>query len=175
MALATIGTAAFTVAKWLLGADGVIGKGFDLASKRADVDLRKTEVLTGAQKEVLIEALRGDSARLQVQGNLVLQAMTHKIWWVAWAVFVLPVGVYEAAIFLASTFDVWLNTPGCYIPKIGEGLRAGLRVCEVYVRRVPEEQEKLAAQITGTIFIAQASTGVAAGIYQSITRIFEKK
>jgi hypothetical protein len=101
--------------------------------------------------------------------------MTHKVWWVAWALFVLPVGLYEAMIFFVSTFDAWLNTPGCVIPEIGQAVRAGARVCEYFVRRVPPAQEQLAVQITGTIFVAQAGTGVAAGVYQSINTIFAKK
>lgn len=150
---AGLGGIAFTVAKWLLGADGVIGKGFDLATAKVKAGSDDLATLSAEKRTVLIEAIRGDTARLQVQQNLILAAMTHPIWWWAWALFVFPVGFYHAAIFVTSTVP-WLN---------------GWTIL-----RVPATQEAWALSIIQTIFVAQVGTGIAGAVAQSINSIFKK-
>lgn len=149
-----LGTGLFTLAKLLLGSDGVIAKGFDLAAKKADVNHLDLATLSAEKRTVLIEAIKGDTARLKVQENLVTQAMMHPIWWWAWGLFVFPVGFYHAAIFVVST-----------VPALNWWV----------VMRVPPTQEAWALSIIQTIFVAQVGTGVVAGIVQSIQSIFAKK
>jgi hypothetical protein len=149
-----IGSIFFTVAKWLLGADGIIGKGFDLAAKKADVAHLDLATLSAEKRAVLIEAIKGDTTRTQVQGGLVMAAMSHKVWWWAWGLFVFPVGLYHATIFMLSTFGIGPET--------------------FAVLKVPPDQGEWARDIIKTIFIAQAGTGVAAMAAQSITSIFKK-
>ena len=150
---AGIGGVFFTVAKWLLGADGVIGKGFDLAAKKADVGHLDLATLSEEKRAVLLEAIKGDTARLQIQQNLIMAAMMHPIWWWAWGLFVFPVGLYHASIFVTST-----------IPYLNDWI----------VLRVPPTQEAWALSIIQTIFVAQVGTSVAAALAQSITTIFRR-
>lgn len=151
---AGIGGIFFTIAKLLLGSDGVISKGFDLAAKKADVAHQDLATLSAEKRAVLVEAIRGDSVRVQAQQNLLLAAMSHPVWWWAWGLFVFPVGLYHAAIFILSTLGIG--------PDV------------IVVLRVPAEQEKMAREIVSTIFTLQAGTGVAAAAAQTVTSIFKK-
>lgn len=150
---AILGSGLWTVAKWLLGENGIISKGFDLAAKKADVAHLDLATLSEEKRTVLIEAIKGDTARTQVQQSLVLAAMMHPVWWWAWGLFVFPVGFYHAMIFLTSTVP-WLHGWS--------------------VLRVPPTQEQWALSIIQTIFVAQVGTGIAAAVAQSIQTIFKK-
>lgn len=62
--------------------------------------------LTAAQTTAVVGA---EIARQNVVGNVMVTMMNHPIWWVGWALFVLPVGFYDALIHiksLACPFDV---------------------------------------------------------------------
>lgn len=127
-------------------------------NKRTDAEVSKL----GISKEMAIETLKNDAIVKQATANVIIAAMNHRVWWIAWIVFVLPVGIYEASIFFVSTFDVFLNTAHC------------TTACEWYVKRVPEEQEKVAMLIMQSIFLAQAGTGAVAGVVHAITARLSK-
>jgi hypothetical protein len=165
---------------WLAG--GVVSAGLGLAKsgldylvRRQDAAVERYKAEVGAAVSLGGEALRVEAARHAAQQNVAIAAMAHPIWWAAWAMFVVPVGVYDGLIYFVSTFDAWLNTPGCVIPRIGEGIRAGVKVCEWYVRAVPPDQAASRANIIYFIFGAQAASGIAAGLGQAAARWLGKR
>lgn len=132
--------------------------------KAKDVDLEKFKALTEGQKETALAGIGYETAKLQAEQNIILAAMTHRIWWWAWALFVFPIGGYQFAIYFVSIFDALLNTPGCFFPQHGQPIKVGVQLCEWYVTRVPPEQEAWARLIIPTIFALQTGSGVVAGI-----------
>ncbi len=96
-------------------------------------------------------------ARRHAQRDLGIAAMSHPAWWAAWLLFVIPVGLYNAAIFMLSTFGI----PPC-TAEVVEGCFT--------VLQVPAAQEKIANDIVGFIFLAQGGAGVAGAVIQRLTR-----
>ena len=153
---------------------GFVNPLMNYLGKRADVNLQKYLADTGLTRDAALETLRNDAIVKTATKDIILSALTHPIWWVLWFAFVLPVASYEASIFYVSILDARLNTPGCYIPSIGETLRLGGQVCEYFVRRVPSAQEDLARLIVQSIFLAQTGTGATAGLVHAITARLRK-
>ncbi len=87
--------------------------------------------------DIKIKQIEADIDRQQAASRFSLGQMNHPIWWAAWIVFVLPIGVYHAAIFFVSTFPFW-GWP---------------------VERVPPAQEEWARLIVLSIFGAQIVAG----------------
>lgn len=141
---------------------------FGWLERRTDAEVEKLKAERGVDRDAALELIKADAAIKTAQRDVITAAMMHPVWWLAWLGFVLPVAGYHAAIFIVSTADAWINTPGCIIPAMGEAVVKGAKVCEAYVRRVPREQEEWARQIIGSIFIAQAGTGALAGIVHAI-------
>lgn len=110
-------------------------------NKKQDVDLEKFKVDTLSGKEVSIALVQAEIAGKQAQKEMNIVGMNHPIWWVAWAIFVLPVGLYHASIFLVSTFDL-----------------------DVVVKRVPQTQEEWGMWIVMSLFGAQVATGLVNGV-----------
>jgi hypothetical protein len=75
-------------------------------NKKVDSDLEKYRVGAVSGKEVSIAVVQAELAGRQAQADLNKTAMSHPIWWVAWALFVLPVGVWHAAVHFVSTFHL---------------------------------------------------------------------
>lgn len=157
------------IGAWLAGIDlnNILGSITRIYEKRADTALGKEKVAG----EVAVEFIKSDVAHINARKDLGLAAMTHPVWWAAWVLFVIPVGVYEGMIFYVSTFDMWLNTPGCTIPAIGEAVERGAKVCEWYVRRVPADQRANGRIIILSIFSLQGAAGITGAIIQ---RFFKK-
>jgi hypothetical protein len=153
--LASVAFGAFKLIGGGAGLTAFAEKGLQAYVAAKNVDLEKFKASTSAEKETLLGMLASDDTRVAVQRDLVLAAMSHPIWWIAWGMFVFPVGIYHATIYLLSTLG------------IGPEIYA--------VLRVPHEQEQWGRDIVKTIFVAQAGTGVAGGLIQSIERIFKRK
>ena len=111
--------------------------------KAKDVDLEKFRTLTDDQKAVALAGIGFETAKLSAEANVVVAAMTHRVWWWAWALFVFPIGFYSAVIFVTST-----------IPALNGWV----------VLRVPAEQEAWAHMIIPTIFALQTGSGVVAAV-----------
>jgi len=163
--LTTIISGALKIANW----------GAEYLQRKQDIEAEKYKADVGAATTLGTEALRVEAARNEAWGRVAVQAMLHPMWWVAWGLFVLPVGFYDGMIFFVSTFDRWLNTPGCSIPEIGHGVTRGLQLCEWWVRKVPPDQAALRASVIYFIFGAQATSGAAAGIGQVVSRWLARK
>lgn len=72
---------------WLWGLltnlPGLLSKGLDYYIKRADGDVAKA-----------IALMEADRVRIQAQRDITIAGMSHPIWWLGWALFVLPLGIY---------------------------------------------------------------------------------
>lgn len=114
-------------------------------AKSRDVDLERFKAATEADKAQALALIGYEARRTDVQGNLLLAAMAHPLWWIAWALFVLPVGVYHAAIYIVSTLDA---------PLI--------------IKQVPKTQEEWGLLIVMSIFGIHGATGIVAAIVDRI-------
>jgi hypothetical protein len=116
--------------------------------KRTDADVEKFKSKNGVDRDTAVEMIRTDAVVKQATANVIMAAMNHPVWWVGWCLFVIPVGLYHAAIFILSTLSIG---PDVYA-----------------VLRVPATQEAWATDIIKSIFLAQAGTGAVAGIAHAI-------
>lgn len=67
----------------LAGLPGLLSKGLEYYMHKADGDVQKALALMEAEKS-LIAARR----------DVTIAGMSHPIWWLGWAMFVIPLGIY---------------------------------------------------------------------------------
>lgn len=96
--------------------------------------------------DLAIKDIEARIERTKARRDLGLAAMSHPVWWVAWALFVLPVGFYHAAIYSLSVLSIG---PDQYA-----------------VLQVPPQQEEWGRLIVQNIFFAQAGSGIAGAVIQ---------
>ncbi len=106
-------------------------------AKSRDVNLEELKARLGTEKDEAAALLAHEGLRVAAQQSVTLAAMNHRVWWIAWALFVLPVGLYHAAIFLVSTFGA---------PFV--------------IQRVPATQEQWAQLIVLSMFGLYAGTSI---------------
>ena len=140
------------IAKAVIGifGDSILKPLLDAWAKKQDINLEKYKTATDAEKSAALAAIGFEVTKVSAQRDIVLAAMSHPVWWWAWGLFVFPVGLYHAAIFLLSVAGVGPET--------------------FAVLRVPPTQEAWAKDIIQTIFIAQAGTGAVASISQGLSK-----
>lgn len=107
--------------------------------------------------ELAAKDIDGEIERRKAQRDLGIASMSHPVWWLAWALFVIPVGIYHAAIFTLSTLS---------IPPCGLGIVEGC----YSVLRVPPAQEELSKAIIQYLFLAQAGAGIAGAAIRRLSR-----
>ena len=100
--------------------------------------------------ELAVEDIRAEIARRGAQRDLGIAAMSHPVWWVAWGLFVIPVGLYHATIFILSTLGIGPETYA--------------------VLKVPADQQRLSEVIIQYLFLAQATAGVAGAVIKRLSR-----
>ena len=110
----------------------------DLVAKKQDINLEKYRV----DSTVGIEILKAEIETAKLRKEMNVLAMSHPVWWWAWALFVFPVGLYHASIFFVSTFPHWGWA----------------------IERVPPVQEEWANAIVGFIFLCQVGSGIAGAL-----------
>lgn len=110
-------------------------------AKSKDVNLEVLKARLGTEQAEAAALLAHEAVRLAAQRDVTLAAINHKVWWIAWALFVFPVGLYHAAIFLVSTFDA---------PFV--------------IQRVPATQEAWAQLIVLSMFGLYATTSIVDGV-----------
>lgn len=128
----------------LTGLPGFLNKGLDYLAKKADVDLEKYRVGTVAGKDVSIELIKGEIARQNAVRDVTVASMNHPIYWVAWAMFVLPVALYHGSIFWVSVF-----------PGLGWT-----------ILKVPPDQIEFAKTIVLSMFGLHATSSILTGVLQ---------
>jgi len=137
---------------WLLGLIGglpeMVKSIFGWLNKREDTKVAVNHDNRAGEQAVDGAVIAGDTAGKQAQKELNLVGMNHPIWWIAWAVFVLPVGAYHACIHWVSIF-----------PGLGWT-----------ILRVPPMQEQWDMYIVGSIFGAQVTSGIVKSIAEAWAR-----
>ncbi|WP_316235052.1 MULTISPECIES: hypothetical protein [unclassified Bradyrhizobium] len=93
-------------------------------------------------KDVSIATIQAETARINATRDVLTVAMSHPIWWVAWAIGVFPVMVYYACIFWVSTFPFWGWT----------------------VQKAPADALDFAKLVVGSMFAIGGASSVIAGI-----------
>jgi hypothetical protein len=72
---------------WLLGLltglPGLLSKGLDYYIARSNGDVQKA-----------IALMQEDQALIQARRDVMIAGMSHPIWWLGWALFVMPLGIY---------------------------------------------------------------------------------
>jgi hypothetical protein len=96
------------------------------------------------------KAIEAEIARRNAQRDLGIASMSHPVWWIAWGLFVIPVGLYHASIFVLS------------ILSIGPDVYA--------VLKVPPDQQELSRTIIQYLFLAQGGAGVAGALIQLLAK-----
>ena len=80
---------------WLLsllsGLPGLLSRGLDYYIKRADGDTQRAIALMAA-----------DQARITAQRDITIAGMSHPIFWIGWALFLFPLGIYWAKILIVD-------------------------------------------------------------------------
>ena len=96
------------------------------------------------------KAIEAEIARRNAQRDLGIASMSHPVWWIAWGLFVIPVGLYHATIFILSTLGIGPET--------------------FAVLRVPPDQQQLSNAVIQYLFLAQGGVGIAGTLIQRIAR-----
>lgn len=96
------------------------------------------------------KAIEAEIARRNAQRDLGIASMSHPVWWVAWGLFVIPVGLYHASIFILSTLGIG---PDVYA-----------------VLKVPPDQQELSRVIIQYLFLAQGGAGVAGALIKRLAK-----
>lgn len=128
---------------------GVFGDTFvkpfvEVWAKKQDINLEKFKTESTERQMLSVAVINAEVERIKGNSAIIREAMQHRIWWWAWALFVIPVGVYHATIFVVSTLG---------IPP------------EVYtVLRVPPMQEQWAVWIVLSIFGAQTASSIVSDV-----------
>ena len=64
--------------------------------------VEELQARTGLAATEALAAVNAENVRVSAQRDAQLAAMNHPIWWVAWTLFVIPVGMYDALIHMKS-------------------------------------------------------------------------
>jgi hypothetical protein len=134
--------------KWLT--EFVTGKTIGLLLEGYKAKLAATNTSDKHAVDLALADINAERARREAQRDLGIAAMNHPVWWIAWGLFVIPVGIYNAAIFLLST--------------------AGIGPETFAVLRVPGAQEALMGSIIQSIFLAQGVSGIAGAVIKRFGR-----
>ena len=74
----------------------------NIVSKLSDQHVAVVQAQTGLTAAQTNAVVTAEVARQGIVGNVMMSMMNHPIWWVGWALFVLPVGAYDALIHIKS-------------------------------------------------------------------------
>jgi hypothetical protein len=66
---------------------GLFGRGLDYYLAKTDGDVKKA-----------IALMEADKVRLLAQRDVTMAAMNSRVWWIGWALFVFPLGIYYAKV-----------------------------------------------------------------------------
>ena len=95
-----------------------------VVSKLSDAHVAVVQAQTGLDATKVTGVIAAEQTRLAAVSNVMMTMMSHPIWWVGWALLVLPVGLYDAQIHFKSILCPYLAS-----------------VCEWDIKRVPQVQE----------------------------------
>lgn len=130
--------------------DSIVKPILEVWAKKQDIDLEKFKTQTDERKTVNLAIIASEVERIKGSNAIIQEGMNHPVWWWAWALFVIPVGFYHAAIFVLSTFGIPPTT--------------------FKVLQVPPMQEQWAMWIVLSIFGAQVASGIVTTITNKLNR-----
>jgi hypothetical protein len=90
------------------GLPGMVNTIFAWLGKKTDAALEKFRIQNNNEAQVSTVAIQGDVQKSIAMMDLQKSAMNHPIWWLAWALYILPAGVHSAAVHFVSTFHLAL-------------------------------------------------------------------
>jgi hypothetical protein len=88
----------------LSGIPGLLNGLLTYLNKKQDNALEQFRIGNTNGRDVSIAVVQAEIARQTAMKDVTISAMSHPIWWVAWALGVFPVLTYHACIFWVSTF-----------------------------------------------------------------------
>jgi hypothetical protein len=88
--------------------------------------------------------------RSEHRRDLGLAAMSHPVWWLAWALFIIPAGLHHAAIYVLSTLSVG--------------------PAEFAVLAVPLEQKAITREFIQWMLGAQVTSGIAGAVLKRFAK-----
>lgn len=88
----------------LTGLPGFLNGVLTYLNKKQDNALEQFRIGNTNGKEVSIAVVQAEMSRQNAVKDITVNAMSHPIWWVAWALGVFPVLSYHALIYWVSTF-----------------------------------------------------------------------
>jgi hypothetical protein len=83
---------------------GVLNGLLSYLNKKQDNALEQFRIGNTNGRDVSIEVVKAELARANALKDITINAMSHPVWWVAWAIGVFPVLTYHACVFWVSTF-----------------------------------------------------------------------
>ena len=114
------------------GLPGLLSKGLDYYIAKANGNVQKA-----------IALMEADKVRLMAQRDVTLAAMNSRVWWMGWALFVFPLGIYYAKVIVWDKVLGWgvtdpidPNMWGVFLAVVGSyfGLSAIDRIAKVFRR-----------------------------------------
>lgn len=117
-------------------------------NKKQDTALEQFRIGNTNGKEVSVALVQAEIARQNANVNFLTAAMSHPIWWTAWAIGVFPVMFYYASIFFVSTFPFWGWT----------------------VHKAPADALEFAKLVVGSMFGIAGVSSVVAGVAHAWTK-----
>ena len=117
-------------------------------NKKQDTALEQYRIGNTNSRDVSIEVVRAEQARMSAVKDVTVSAMSHPIWWVAWSLGVFPVLMYHACIF-------WVST----VPGLGWT-----------VQKVPADQMEFARLVVGSLFCIGGASTLVAGVAGAWTK-----
>lgn len=88
----------------IVGLPGFLTGLLSYLNKKQDNALEQFRIGNTNGRDVSIEVVKAELARVNALRDVTVSAMSHPIWWVAWGFGVFPVLSYHACIFWVSTF-----------------------------------------------------------------------
>jgi hypothetical protein len=134
--------------KLLTDVPALLREGIGWLNKREDTKVAINRDNRAGEQVVDVAAIGALTEGAKVHKELSIVGMGHPIWWVAWALFVLPPGVYNSCIYWVSTF-----------PSLGWT-----------IQQVPAKQEEWGQMAVVYLLGAQVSTGIIKSIVESWAR-----
>jgi hypothetical protein len=100
--------------------------------------------------DLALADISAERDRRNAQRDMGIMAMNHWLWWVAWGLFVIPVGIHHAAVYAVSILGI---TPDVLV-----------------ILAVPEAERLRGDAIVQAIFLLQSGAGIAGTLIKRFAR-----
>lgn len=128
---------------------GVLSFVSNIVGKLSDQRIAIVQAQAGLAAGEVTAVIAAEQTRISAQASTIMAAMNHPIWWIGWALFVLPAGCYAALIHSKSLLCPFF-----------------VSVCEWNILRVPATTEAW-DQLVVLSFFGLAATSSVVGLIAS--------